>query len=275
MASNRRFVVVALLLPLAVSCSVSDRQEVAIGQQNAEQINAQLPLVTDPAIVGYVSQLGKSIAGTTSRADLDWHFYVVNTNDVNAFALPGGFVYVNRGLIERTQRLDQLAGAIGHEIGHVVLRHGVDQLKKQTGANLGLTVLCTLTSICQSQASRVVIDVAGSALFARYSRLDEAEADSEAVVNVVHTGIDPQGIPELFRILIAERQRDPSAVDEFFASHPLEESRVVHTERLIQQYDPASLRRLTVDDPSYHAFQRALAALPPAPKPRQMPQPTP
>lgn len=275
MVSNRRFFFAVLLLTSAVSCSVSDKQEVAIGQQNAEQINAQLPLVTEPAIVAYVSQLGKSIASTTSRADLDWHFYVVNTDDVNAFALPGGFVYVNRGLIERTQRLDQLAGVIGHEIGHVVLRHGVDQMKKQTGANLGLTVLCTLTSICQSQASRVVIDVAGSALFARYSRLDEAQADSEAVINVIRTGIDPHGIPELFRILIAARKQDPSALDAFFASHPLEESRVEHTNQLIARYDPATLRRLTVDDPSYHDFQRALAALPPAPKPRQVSQPAP
>lgn len=274
MHSHRRFVF-ALLLPLASACSVSDRQEVAIGQQNAEQINARLPLVRDAAIVGYVSQLGNAIASTTSRADLDWHFYVVNSDDVNAFALPGGFVYVNRGLIERTQRLDQLAGALGHEIGHVVLRHGVDQMQKQTGANLGLTVICTLTNICQSQASRVVIDVAGSALFARYSRLDEAQADSEAVVNVVRAGIDPRGIPELFNILIAERRRDPSAVDEFFASHPLEESRVAHTERLIQNYAPASLRRLTADDPSYHAFQRALDALPPAPKPGSLPPSTP
>ena len=275
MASTRRFVFTALLLPLAAACSVSDQQEVAIGQQNAEQINAQLPLVEDSAIVGYVSQLGKTIASTTSRADLHWHFYVVNSDEVNAFALPGGFVYVNRGLIARTRRLDQLAGAIGHEIGHVVLRHGVGQMQKQTGANLGLTVLCTLTSICQSQASRVVIDVAGSALFARYSRLDEAQADSEAVVNVIRAGIDPHGIPELFRILMTERQRDPSAVDVFFASHPLEESRVRHTERLIQQYDPASLQRLTVDDPSYHDFQRALGALPAAPKPRQLPKPAP
>ena len=154
---------IALLLVMA--CSVSDEQEVAIGQQDAQQINAQLPLVQDERITSYVNDLGNAIAKKTRRANLDWRFYVVNTPDVNAFALPGGFIYVNRGLIERTQRLDQLAGALGHEIGHVVRRHAVEQMKKTTGANIGVTLLCTLTNVCESQTSRVVINVAGSALF--------------------------------------------------------------------------------------------------------------
>ena len=142
--------------------------------------------------------------------DLAWHFFVVNTNEVNAFALPGGFIYVNRGLIEQSERLDQLAGTLGHEIGHVVRRHAVDQMKKQTGANIGVSLACTLTKICQHTGAQVVINAAGSALFAKYSRHDESEADSEAVVNVVNAGIDPRGIPELFQILLSEesaRQR--------------------------------------------------------------------
>jgi predicted Zn-dependent protease len=243
---------------------VSDDQEVALGKESADQINSQLPIVTDPAIAGYVTQLGNAIARTTSRANLDWHFFVVNTPEVNAFALPGGFIYVNRGLIERTDRLDQLAGTLGHEIGHVVRRHSVEQMKKATGANIGVTLVCTLTSICDSRASRVVINVAGSALFAKYSRQDETEADSEAVVNVLKAGIDPRGVPELFDILLRERQRNPSMLEGFFASHPLEESRVTETRRLIAQLDPRALRRLTVDDPSYTSFKRAVAVLPAA-----------
>jgi len=85
----RSFILAALALSLA-SCSVSQDQEVALGRQNAEEINAQLPIVTDPAISGYIQNLGESIAKTTSRGDLGWHFYVVNTRQVNAFALPGG-----------------------------------------------------------------------------------------------------------------------------------------------------------------------------------------
>jgi len=261
MRRRRATFVGQIALLLVTACSVSDEQEVAIEQQDAQQINAQLPLVQDERITSYVNDLGNAIAKKTRRANLDWRFYVVNTPDVNAFALPGGFIYVNRGLIERTQRLDQLAGALGHEIGHVVRRHAVEQMKKTTGANIGVTLLCTLTNVCESQTSRVVINVAGSALFAKYSRQDEAQADSEAVVNVINAGIDPRGMPELFQLLIRERRREPSRVEGFFASHPLEETRVRRTEQEIAQYDPRELDRLTQNDARYEAFRAALAGL--------------
>lgn len=109
--------------------------EVALGKQNADEINAQLPIITDPGISEYIQTLRGSIAKTTSRADLRWHFYVVNTQQVNAFALPGGYVYLNRGLIETADRLDELAGTLGHEIGHVIERHFVKQMQSQQKAN--------------------------------------------------------------------------------------------------------------------------------------------
>ena len=262
---------IALALCLAgLACTVSDEQEVAIGEHDAAEINTQLPLLDDARITGYVQQLGQAIASKTSRADLSWHFYVVNTNEVNAFALPGGFIYVNRGLIEQSERLDQLAGTLGHEIGHVVRRHAVEQMKKQTKANIGISLACTLTKICQHAGAQVVINAAGSALFARYSRHDEAEADSEAVVNVVNDGIDPHGIPELFQILLRERERAPTRLDAFFASHPLEESRISASRQQIANYDQAKLKSLTADDPGFHAFKDALASLPPAPTPREI-----
>jgi len=270
----RQAVLIAALFGGA-GCSVSDQQEVAIGEQDATEINAQLPLVSDPQITGYVEHLGQRIASGTSRADLKWHFYVVNTNDVNAFALPGGFIYVNRGLIEQTERLDQLAGTLGHEIGHVVRRHAVEQMKKQTGASIGVSLLCTLTRVCEHAGSQIVINAAGSALFARYSRHDEAQADSEAVENVVKAGIDPRGIPELFQILLRERERSPTRVDAFFASHPLEESRISATEQQIAQIDRNRLNGLADDDPSFPVFKQAVAALPAPPKPREIAPPTP
>src|SRR6202162_4100539 len=184
------------LLLLLSACSVSENEETAIGRQNAEEINAQLPIVTDPAISGYIQDLGQSIAKTTSRADLDWHFYVINTRQVNAFALPGGFIYVNRGLIESADRLDEPTGTLGHEIGHAVHLQYVQQNVNAQKANLGVGVVCTLTSICHSGLAQAAVQVGGSALFARYSRIDELQADSEGVVNVTRAGYDPQGIPD-------------------------------------------------------------------------------
>jgi predicted Zn-dependent protease len=272
---QRHGVPVLALVVLLAACSVSEDQEVAIGRQNAAQINAQLPIVRDPTITDYVQRLGLSIASTTSRADLDWRFFVVDSREVNAFALPGGFIYVNRGLIERATRLDELAGALGHEIGHVVRRHSVQQMEKATGANVAVGLTCTLTRICESNVARAAIQVGGAAMFARYSRKDEAEADSEAIVNVIRAGIDPEGIPSLFERLLEERRTAPLRIEAFFASHPLEEDRIRETQREIATLDPSSLRGLTRDLPSYHEFQARLRALPHAPEPPASQQLTP
>ena len=254
------------------ACSVSDSDERAMGEEYVQQINAQLPLVTDPRVVGYVDALGKQIARKTDRASLDWRFHVVNSSAVNAFAVPGGFIYVNRGLIERTTSLDQLAGVLGHEIGHIVERHSVEQMKKATGANIGVTLLCTLTDICNEAAAQVVINAAGSALFARYSRSHEFEADSQAVVNVIDAGIHPGGIPEFFQTLLAERRRNPNILDNFFASHPLEESRIERTRGLIAAVGDSRVRDLTRDDAGYQLFKTIVRSLPPAPR---LPPPAP
>jgi predicted Zn-dependent protease len=251
---------VALLL-LVSACSVSQDEEVALGHENAAQINAQLPIVTDPALSGYLQDLGQSIARTTSRSDLDWHFYIVNTRQVNAFALPGGYVYVNRGLIESTDRLDQLTGTLGHEIGHVIQRHSVKQMETAQKANVGVAVLCTLTNICESGLANVAVQVGGTAFFARHSRLDELQADSEAVVNVLRAGYDPEGIPDLFEGLLKEREYQPTIVDGWFASHPLEEARIQRANELIDQLTDGPSRTLIVDSPGFQAFKTRLSQL--------------
>jgi beta-barrel assembly-enhancing protease len=248
-------------------CSVSQDQEVQLGRENADQVNAQLPIVHDPAIADYIQNLGESIASKTSRSDLDWHFYVVNTKQVNAFALPGGFVYVDRGLIETTDRLDELTGSLGHEIGHVVERHSVKQMEKAQKTNIGIAALCTLTNICHSGLAQAAVQVGGTAYFARNSRLDELQADSEGVVNVSRAGYDPRGIPELFDVLLKEREYQPTKVEGWFMDHPLEEDRIRRAERLIAQTPEAGGRQLLVDTPEFHAFKNRVAALPLPPPP--------
>ena len=254
-----------LLLLGAASCAVSDDDERQLGAEYSRQINAQLPLVTDPRVTGYVSALGRDIARHTSRGALDWQFHVVNSRDVNAFALPGGFIYVNRGLIERSRTLDHLAGVLGHEIGHVVERHSVDRMKKATGTNVGVAILCAVTSLCEGVIGQVAVNAAGSALLAKYSRADEAEADSQAVVNVMNAGISPLGIPEFFEVLMSERRQDPNVLDTFFASHPIEEARVERTRQLIADLDDSRVRMLPRDDAGFQTFKAIVAALPPPP----------
>src|SRR5881628_3091948 len=164
-----RKLIYGAVLASTAACGVSTQQEVQMGQEYSAQINAQLPIVQDPEINRYVNVLGDSIANLADSRGLDYHFFIVNAAEINAFAVPGGFVYVNRGLIDRTQSLSQLAGVLGHEIGHVVRRHSVKQMEKAQGANIGVVLGCTLLNVCNSGAAQAAINIGGSALFAKFS----------------------------------------------------------------------------------------------------------
>jgi predicted Zn-dependent protease len=261
---KRNILIVGAVAVLA-ACGVSTQQEVEMGQSYSQQINAQLPIVSDPEINRYINVLGDSIAKLSDERNLDWRFYIVDSRDVNAFAVPGGFIYINRGLIERAQTLSMVAGVLGHEIGHVIERHSVQQMQKMQQAQIGVTLACILTRVCESQAAGALIDVAGTAVFAKFSRDDEREADRNAITYVTRAGSHPGGIPAMFRVLLAERNRGASAVESWFSTHPLEEERITETEAMIKQIDAAILETLTVDTPRYQEFRRRVQALPPPP----------
>ena len=261
--STLKYAGLGLIVLLTAACSVSDDREIALGRMNAEQIDAKLPLVTDSVVTNYVQTLGTRLAERTSRAKLPWRFQVIDSKDVNAFALPGGFVYVNRGLIDRADRMDELAGALGHEIGHVVRRHSVQQLERSGGTRIGIAILCAVTNFCDSHTARIAIDVGGAAWLAHHSRAAEAEADSEAVANTTRAGISPEGIPSLFRVLLTARQQQPGIVQTFFASHPLEEDRIDQTQRLVDRIDPAIEKSLTRDEEEFQRVKQRLHELPP------------
>lgn len=253
-----------ILTVFAAACGVSTQQEIEIGQSNVQQINQQLPIVQDAEVNRYINVLGDSIARLTDRADLPWQFFIVNSPEINAFAVPGGFIYVNRGLIEHTQTLSQLSGVLGHEIGHVVKRHSVKQMGQMNAANIGVGLACVLTSVCNSQVAQVGINAAGSVIFAKFSRDDEKEADEVGIDNVVRAHIHPKGIPEMFQILLDTRTSSPGLVDGWFATHPTEEDRITDTKARIAQIDPAVLRTLTNDSQGFQNFKARVRSLPPA-----------
>ena len=184
---------------LLAACGVSTQQEVQIGQDAAQQVNAQLPMVQDAVINNYVNALGNRIASRTSRADLNWQFQVVNSDMINAFALPGGYIYVNRGVLDRASNMSEVAGVLGHEIEHVVRRHSVKQMEQAQGANVGLGIACALTGVCSSGVAQAAINIGGTAVFAKFSRADEVQADEGGFNNLVRAGINPRGMLTLFQ----------------------------------------------------------------------------
>jgi len=258
---GRGLLVVGSLQALA-ACVPGTVQEVEMGNQYAQQIEQQLPMVRDPEIVRYINVLGDSIARVVDDRSLTWRFNVVDQAEINAFAVPGGHIYVNRGLIERTTNMSELAGVLGHEIAHVTQRHSMKQMAAAQRANIGLNVGCILApSFCQGVAGTGV-SVLAQAGFAKFSRDDETEADRFGVKYVTRSGIDPRGMPSMFRILLRERERNPSGVEAWFASHPVEESRVRITEEEIAKIDPVVIRSLTRDTRSFQNFKTRLARLP-------------
>lgn len=257
--SRARLVVAATLLS---GCVVSTQQEVELGTQYAQQINSQLPIMKDANVNSYINSLGNSLARVADSRNLHWRFYVVDSREVNAFAVPGGYVYINRGLIERARTMNQLAGAMAHEIAHVTRRHSVQQMAQAQRADAGLTLACILTSVCQSGAASAAIQVGGSALFAKFSRDDEEQADEYGVQYLVQAGIDPRGMVDMFQTLLNERRSRPTAVDAWFRTHPLEEDRIAQTQAQIARFSAARLRGLRVDNAAYQQFRSRLVSLP-------------
>jgi predicted Zn-dependent protease len=250
-----------LLLAVLASCDVSVAQEDELGDEYAAAIEAQLHVLDDSAANAWLSRLGARLTTVADDAMRDWHFYLVDDTTINAFAVPGGHIFVHRGLVERAATYSELAGVLGHEVAHVTLRHSVEQMRSRTKTGVIVTVFCAIVNICSSTAAQVAIDVGGQALFAKYSRDDEARADSAAVGYLSSAGIDPRGIPAMFQRLAELRDANPTALEAWFGSHPLEASRVRRTSGLISRIGPSRLDQLDADDPSYAAFQDAVHRL--------------
>lgn len=266
----------ALLVPcglIAASCAtaagVSTRDEVAIGQDASRQIEAQLPMLNDRTVDAYVTQLGQRIARVTSRgAELNWQFAVVNSDQVNAFALPGGFIYVNRGVLARASTMNELAGVLGHEIEHVVARHSIDQMAKVNNANVGVGLLCALTRVCDSGVAQAGIMVGGQAVFAKFGRGDEIEADQGGFRNVVAAGVNPRGMLTFFgKLLGEERQSGGNGMTAgWFSDHPGTQDRIADIQRMLDPMTATQLKALTVSDAGCTTMKSRLAKLPAAPK---------
>jgi predicted Zn-dependent protease len=213
---------------------MSEAQEIALGQQSDADVRREMGLYKDEAWQEYVSSIGLQLARNSERPDLPWHFAVLDAPAVNAFALPGGYIYVTRGILPFLQDEAQLAGVMGHEIGHVTARHSAQQYSRATGATLGLV----LGSIFVP-AARPFSQLAESGLgllFLKYGRDDELQADALGVRYVSRTGWDPAGIPAMLTTLgRIDEASDNKGVPNWLATHPAPEDRVQQVQETVQQ----------------------------------------
>jgi Zn-dependent protease with chaperone function len=197
----------------------SPEQDIELGKRSAQQIAQEMPLLNDEPIVTYIRQLGANLAARASGHKFPYQFNVVATKELNAFALPGGFIFINAGAIAAAKNEGELAGVIAHEITHVALRHGTNQASKAYIAQKGLGVIGAITGD-DSDLGQVLNSIGGAGanmLFLRFGRTAEKQADLEGARIMAESGYDPRDMANFFKTLQSQGgQRTP----EFLSDHP-------------------------------------------------------
>jgi len=212
---------------------VSESQEIAMGQQYDSQVVATIGLYPDPALQSYIQTLGKRLAATSERPNLPWTFRVVDDPAVNAFAVPGGFVYVTRGILAHMNNEAQLATVVGHEIGHVTARHTAAEMSKEQVATLGLVV----GSIANKQVAQYagVAQQALSVLFLKFSRDNENQADELGVRYSSRANFDSREMVNVMKVLDRLSATEGGRLPEWLSTHPNPGNRVEHISSLISK----------------------------------------
>ena len=232
----------------------SVEQEWQLGQQIEAQLQQQLPLTNDPTLTRYVNDLGQRIVAQTGASNLPWRFHVVRDPSINAFNVPGGMVYVNTGLIAQAGSASELAGAMAHEIGHGVARHGTERLSKSNELN---AVAGAVLGNDPGVATQVAAQIAAQGAFASFSRADEREADRLGVQFMSAAGYNPDGLASLLERLAQEEQRSGGGIA-FFRTHPLSAERVQTVQALARGINRSGLR---TDDAGFAAAKRRAQSL--------------
>jgi len=228
---------------------IGESQEIAMGRDAAAQVDASIGLYPDSALQAYVQRVGARLAATSERPDLPWRFRVVDDQAVNAFALPGGFIYVTRGILADLNNEAELASVIGHEIGHVTARHSVNQASKAQLAQLGLAVGVLVKPELERYAG--VAQAGLGLLFLKFSRDDESQADQLGLRYMRRAGYDPRQMPDVFTLLTRVSQTSGgSRVPEWLETHPDPENRYATMSRAVAAIPPDSLGTI-VDRAAY------------------------
>src|SRR5215813_5674626 len=237
-------------------------QDIAVGKQNAVGAEKQLPMCNAPKVDAYLTQLGMKLAAhlDTHGAQYPWEFHCINDRAINAFALPGGYVFVNRGAIEAADNEAQLAAVMAHELSHVALRHGTNQASK---AQLGQGAVGLLGALSGGGLSGTLLTQLGSfaagGVLLRYSRTAETQADVSGTQVLYDSGYDPRAMAQFFEKLEVETKgKNPP---EFFSDHPNPDHRVERVDQEIDRLGGAP-RNARKDTQEFEAAKREVMNLP-------------
>ncbi len=256
---HRRFLTLGLIPLFAIACIAGDKkqdpdeigdrdvgkgvnfysieQEMAMGRQLALEVEKQSKLVDDPILSEYINRLGQNLA-RNSDAKIPVSFKIIDSDSVNAFTLPGGYVFVNSGLIRLAGTEAELAGAMAHEIGHVAARHSTRQQTRQQIANLATVPLIFMggwTGYAIRQGAGLGIPMT----FLSFSRAFEGEADMLGLEYMYKAGYDPNASIDIFERIESLEKTKPGMVAKVFATHPMTEDRIAKAQKNINEMLPA------------------------------------
>jgi predicted Zn-dependent protease len=214
---------------------MSEAQEIALGQQMDAEIRREMGVYDDPQLQRYVQEIGLQLARVSQRPNLPWHFTVVDAPAVNAFALPGGYIYLTRGILPFLNDEAQLAGVLGHEIGHVTARHSAQQYTKATTAGVGMTLLSIF--VPEARPFQNVAESALGVLFLKHGRDDELQADDLGVSYAARSGWNPAGVAGMLTTLarLDEAAGSRKGVPNWLSTHPAPLDRVQKIQTAVQQ----------------------------------------
>jgi predicted Zn-dependent protease len=234
-------------------------QEIEIGREANAQMRKQTAELRDPQVSAYVSSVGRRLAAAAPGATYPYTFSVTDYREINALSLPGGPVWINRGVLSASSSESQVAGVLAHEIAHIAQRHAASQLMATMLARWSLTALgAMLGNTGGAGSAQIAGAFMTNGVFLKYSRDDEREADRVGLSIMTKAGWDPRGMTELFEVLRREERRSPGAVDAFFSTHPSPADRIAGLRAAT-----AHSRRGIRDSRQFHAAKARLLRLPP------------
>ncbi|HEX8619142.1 MAG TPA: M48 family metallopeptidase [Thermoanaerobaculia bacterium] len=231
---------------------ISIEEEWQMGAQLSQEVAKQVRFNNDPAVNAYVRGLGERIVRQAAPPfnQLPWTFHVVQDPAINAFAIPGGHVYINTGLIANADNAAELAGVVAHEISHVLARHSTEQLSRQYGLSVIAGVVLGQNPGALAQ---IAAQVAAGGAMARFSREAEREADEIGIQAMAAAGFNPMGMATMFEELMEQSKGgSPGRVEQFFSTHPLTSERV----RDARNRATTIGNRGTMDEPEFQNIRR-------------------
>jgi predicted Zn-dependent protease len=209
-------------------------QELALGKQLAIEVEKQAKIVDDPAVSEYINRLGQNLA-RNSDVTFPVTFKLIEAEEINAFTLPGGYIFINTGLLKLSANEAELASAIAHELGHAAARHATRQASRNQLVSMGTIPLAVLAG----PAARLAVNAAAPMAFLRFSREFETEADLLGLEYLWKSGYDPSASIDLFEALESTEKRQPGSVSKLFRTHPLTPDRIEKTQKNIDVLLPA------------------------------------